>query len=52
MPWLFTAWGDCTSREWDLLGLSIANWSALAFLGFTAALVLLLHAAVRARRIG
>jgi disulfide bond formation protein DsbB len=52
VQWLFTAWGDCTRREWALLGLSIANWSALAFLGFTAALALLLHAAVRAHRIG
>ena len=50
VPWLFSAWGECTSREWELLGLSIANWSAVAFLGFGAALALLLRGAWVDRR--
>jgi disulfide bond formation protein DsbB len=47
VPWLFTAWGECTSREWELLGLSIANWSAVAFLGFSVVLLFLLRIARR-----
>ena len=32
-PSLFLATGFCTSREWELLGLSMANWSLLVFAG-------------------
>jgi disulfide bond formation protein DsbB len=32
-PSLFLATGFCTSREWEILGLSMANWSALLFAG-------------------
>lgn len=32
-PSLFLATGFCTSREWELFGLSMANWSALIFAG-------------------
>lgn len=35
-PSLFLATGFCTSREWEFLGLSMANWSALVFAGFAA----------------
>ncbi|MGE0082621.1 MAG: disulfide bond formation protein B [Thiohalomonadaceae bacterium] len=45
-PAMFYAWGDCTSREWSLFGLSMANWSAVMFLGIIVVLVL----AMRARR--
>lgn len=31
-PELFLATGLCSSKEWELLGLSMANWSALMFL--------------------
>lgn len=30
-PSLFLATGFCTSRDWEFLGLSMANWSALMF---------------------
>lgn len=32
-PSLFLATGFCTSRDWELLGLSMANWSLLIFAG-------------------
>lgn len=32
-PSLFLATGFCTSREWEFLGLSMANWSVLIFAG-------------------
>lgn len=32
-PGLFLATGFCTSREWEFLGLSMANWSAAVFAG-------------------
>lgn len=32
-PSLFLATGFCTSREWEFLGLSMANWSLLLFVG-------------------
>lgn len=35
-PSLFLATGFCSSREWEFLGLSMANWSALVFAGFAA----------------
>lgn len=40
-PSLFLATGFCTSREWELFGLSMANWSVLLFVviaGFSARL--------------
>lgn len=33
-PSLFMATGFCTSREWEFLGLSMANWSFFVFAGF------------------
>lgn len=35
-PSLFMATGFCTSREWEMFGLSMANWSALVFAAFAA----------------
>ena len=32
-PSLFLATGFCTSREWEFLGLSMANWSLVVFFG-------------------
>jgi disulfide bond formation protein DsbB len=31
---LFLATGMCSDKEWVFLGLSLANWSAFAFLSF------------------
>ncbi|MDR1888219.1 MAG: disulfide bond formation protein B [Zoogloeaceae bacterium] len=31
---LFLATGECSSKEWVFLGLSLANWAAVAFLSF------------------
>lgn len=35
-PSLFLATGFCTSREWEFLGLSMANWSFFLFAGIAA----------------
>lgn len=40
-PPLFLATGFCTSREWEFLGLSMANWSLLVFAGIAAYVVFL-----------
>jgi disulfide bond formation protein DsbB len=32
-PSMFLATGFCTSRDWEMLGLSMANWSVLIFAG-------------------
>lgn len=36
-PQMFLATGFCSSKDWVLLGLSMANWSGLCFIGFLAA---------------
>lgn len=45
IPMIFRGSGDCTKVDWTFLGLSIANWSFLAFvvLGLFAAFVWLRH---------
>ena len=40
-PALFLATGFCTSREWEFLALSMANWSLLIFAGIVGYAVLL-----------
>lgn len=35
LPLLFLATGACEDRQWILLGLSLANWSLIAFVSFT-----------------
>ncbi len=35
-PSMFLATGFCTSRDWEFLGMSMANWSALVFAGIVA----------------
>ena len=42
-PGMFLATGFCTSREWEFLGLSMANWSFLVFLGIAGYAVLLMR---------
>jgi disulfide bond formation protein DsbB len=42
-PQMFLATGFCSSKDWILLGLSMANWSALCFIGFLAAAVMILR---------
>ncbi len=34
LPMIFRGGGDCTQIDWTFLGLSIANWSFVAFVGF------------------
>jgi protein dithiol:quinone oxidoreductase len=43
-PDWFLATGLCTSVEWDLFGLSMANWSVFLFAGLLLTAVLLLRA--------
>ena len=33
-PTMFMATGFCSSKDWMFLGLSMANWSSVCFLGF------------------
>jgi len=41
VPSWFMATGFCTSREWEMFGLSMANWSMMIFAGIVAYGVLL-----------
>ncbi len=45
VPSLFLATGFCSSAEWSFLGLSMANWSLLIFLGIVAYVALPLRRA-------
>ncbi|MGE8493191.1 MULTISPECIES: disulfide bond formation protein B [Comamonas] len=47
LPMIFRGSGDCTAIDWTFLGLSIANWSFIAFAGFTIVLLLALFKAKR-----
>ena len=47
IPMIFKGGGDCTKVDWTFLGLSIANWSFLVFVGLAIVAILLLL-----RRIG
>ena len=42
IPMIFRGSGDCAAVDWTFLGLSIANWSFLCFMGFALALLVLL----------
>lgn len=44
VPWLFLATGACESTELSILGLSLANWSFVAYMTFAAVIALLLRA--------
>ena len=47
LPMIFRGSGDCTAIDWTFLGLSIANWSFLAFTAFSIVLLLALFKAKR-----
>lgn len=47
-PLLFLATGSCESTELAILGLSLANWSLVAYVAFAALIALLLRAQRRA----
>ena len=42
LPMIFRGSGDCSKVDWTLLGLSIANWSFIAFTVFALLLLVLL----------
>ena len=42
IPMIFRGSGDCTKIDWTFLGLSIANWSFVCFVGFAVLLLVLL----------
>lgn len=48
IPMIFKGSGDCTKIDWTFLGLSIANWSFLCFVGI--ALLMLALITLRARK--
>lgn len=50
VPYVFLATGACESKELVILGLSLANWSLLSYLGFTALIAALALAAFGRRR--
>jgi len=41
IPMVFRGSGDCSAVDWTFLGLSIANWSFLVFVGFVLTAMLL-----------
>lgn len=47
MPSLFLATGFCTSRDWEFLGLSMANWSVVIFAGIVVYAALLFRSKFR-----
>ncbi len=51
IPMIFRGSGDCTKIDWTFLGLSIANWSFLAFCAFAVAGLLLALRALRGPRL-
>lgn len=42
LPMIFRGGGDCSKIDWTLFGLSLANWSFIAFVGLTLLLLVLL----------
>ena len=47
LPMIFRGAGDCSQIDWTFLGLSIANWSFIAFTFFAVLLLLLLFRPAR-----
>ncbi|MDP9898810.1 disulfide bond formation protein B [Variovorax ginsengisoli] len=39
LPMIFRGGGDCSQVDWTFLGLSIANWSFICFVGFALLLI-------------
>ena len=52
IPMIFRGSGDCTKIDWTFLGLSIANWSFLVFVGFAIIAIALLVRRISMRRSG
>ena len=52
IPMIFKGGGDCASVDWTLMGLSIANWSFLAFVGLGVSSLWVLYDTARRRSIG
>ena len=52
IPMIFKGGGDCTKVDWTFLGLSIANWSFLVFVGIAIIALTLLVRRVAVRRSG
>jgi protein dithiol:quinone oxidoreductase len=50
IPMIFKGSGDCTKIDWTFLGLSIANWSFLCFVGIALLSVVLIGWRRRGRR--
>jgi disulfide bond formation protein DsbB len=42
LPMIFRGAGDCSQVDWTFLGLSIANWSFIAFTVFAVLLLILM----------
>ena len=42
LPMIFKGSGDCSKIDWTFLGLSIANWSFIAFVVFAVLLIVLM----------
>ncbi len=47
IPMIFKGSGDCTKVDWTFLGLSIANWSFICFVGFVLLLAVMLMRRLR-----
>ena len=47
LPMIFRGGGDCSQVDWTFLGLSIANWSFICFVGFAVLLLVLLFKRAR-----
>ncbi|VWX63427.1 Disulfide bond formation protein B [Burkholderiales bacterium 8X] len=50
LPMIFRGGGDCTQIDWTFLGLSIANWSFIAFTVFGLLLVVLVFKPARRKQ--
>ncbi|MDR0565060.1 MAG: disulfide bond formation protein B [Azoarcus sp.] len=50
LPKLFRGAGDCSAVDWTFLGLSIANWGLVTFVGVVVATVLLMVWAGRTQK--
>jgi disulfide bond formation protein DsbB len=50
LPTIFKGTGDCANIDWTFLGLSIANWSFIAFVCCIIALLLMLFKGGKLRR--
>ncbi len=47
LPMIFKGSGDCSKIDWTFLGLSIANWSFIAFVVFALLLIVLVARSLR-----